>query len=109
MQNKFNIIYTKEKNWIVARCIEIDVVSQGRTIKSAERNIREAIELYIDSFGQPDITPIKSKPVLRSVVIPSHAKAATGVWKRVGKISGKARIRSRTAKRKPRILAKSNA
>jgi len=53
MQNRFNIIYTKEKNWIVARCLEIDVVSQGRTVKSAEHKIREAIGLYIESFVLP--------------------------------------------------------
>ena len=109
MQNKFNIIYTKEKNWIVARCIEIDVVSQGRTIKSAERNIKEAIGLYIDSFGQPDIPLLKSKPILKSIVIPIYAKIATDIRQRTGKISGKARIRSGAAKRKPRILAKSGA
>ena len=49
--NKFTIIYTQEKNWIVARCLEIDVVSQGRTQKSVERNIKEAISLYLESFG----------------------------------------------------------
>ena len=109
MQSKFNIIYTREKNWIVARCIEIDVVSQGRTIKSAERNIREAIGLYIDSFGQPAISLLRSKPVLKSVVIPVYAKIATDIRHKTGKISGKARIRSSATKRKPRILTKSNA
>ncbi len=36
-ENDLNVIYTREKNWIVARFIEIDVVSQGKTIKSARR------------------------------------------------------------------------
>jgi len=49
-QNKFNVIYTREKSWIVARCIEIDVVSQGKTMRSAQRNIKEAINLYTESF-----------------------------------------------------------
>lgn len=27
--NKFTVIYTKEKDWIVAQCLEIDVVSSS--------------------------------------------------------------------------------
>jgi len=50
---RFTIIYAKEKHWIVARCVEIDVVSQGKTMKSAEKNIKEAISLFIESFGLP--------------------------------------------------------
>lgn len=49
-ENNFNVIYTKEKNWIVARCIEVDVVSQGKTMRSAQKNIKEAIDLYEESF-----------------------------------------------------------
>ena len=109
MQNKFNIIYTREKNWIVARCLEIDVVSQGRTIKSAERNIKEAIQLYVDSFGEPDIPQQKSKPMIRSVVIPNYAQATPGVRQKANQVPRKARIRSRPAKRKPRLLTKTHA
>lgn len=50
--SNLNVIYTKEKDWIVARCIEIDVVSQGRTMRSVQNNIKEAINLYIESFGK---------------------------------------------------------
>jgi len=49
-ENDFDIIYIKDKDWIVARCIEIDIVSQGRTVRSAQRNIKEAIGLYKESF-----------------------------------------------------------
>ena len=52
-ENDLNVIYTREKNWIVARCIEIDVVSQGKTMRSAQGNIKQAINLYIESFGEP--------------------------------------------------------
>ena len=67
--NKFTVIYTQEDKWIVARCMEIDVVSQGRTQKSAEKNIREAISLYIDSFGDEQIPEYKTKPVVRRILI----------------------------------------
>ncbi|UCE66740.1 MAG: type II toxin-antitoxin system HicB family antitoxin [Candidatus Zixiibacteriota bacterium] len=50
-ENNFNVVYTKEKGWIVARCIEVDVVSQGKTMRSAQRNIKEVIKLYMDSIS----------------------------------------------------------
>jgi len=46
--DKFTIIYVKERNLIVARCMEVDVVSQGKTMKSAKKNIKEAISSYIE-------------------------------------------------------------
>jgi predicted RNase H-like HicB family nuclease len=109
MKTKFNILYSFEDKWIVARCLEIDVVSQGRTMKSAERNIKQAIKLYIDSFGEPDIPNRKGKPVIRTVVISNYDKAASGIWQSVNKVSRKARISSYTSKRKSRILAKNDA
>ena len=39
----------------MGRCLELGVVSQGRTIEEAQVNLREAVELYIDSFGQEDL------------------------------------------------------
>jgi len=48
--DKFTIIYVKERNLIVARCMEVDVVSQGKTMKSAKKNIKEAISSYIERF-----------------------------------------------------------
>ncbi len=50
-ENDLNVVYTRENNWIVARCMEVDIVSQGKTMRSAQRNIKEAIDLYIESFG----------------------------------------------------------
>ena len=44
-------VITKEEKWFVARCIELGVVSQGKTIESAQTNLREALELYLE--GSP--------------------------------------------------------
>lgn len=41
----------KEDDWYVARCLEVDVTTQGKTIEEAKTNLREAVELYIESFG----------------------------------------------------------
>lgn len=44
-------IITKEAKWFVARCVELGVVSQGKTVESAQENLKEAVELYL--VGEP--------------------------------------------------------
>ena len=55
MSRKLTAIITKEEKWYVARCVELGVVSQGKSIEEAQANLREAVELYIESFGADDI------------------------------------------------------
>jgi len=45
---KLTTIITKENKWYVARCIEVGVVSQGKTIEEAQENLKEAVELYLE-------------------------------------------------------------
>ena len=47
------LIRKGEKQY-VALCPEIDVVSQGYTIEEAVKNLKEAVDLYIEEFGVPD-------------------------------------------------------
>jgi predicted RNase H-like HicB family nuclease len=55
MPNKFTAVITKEEKWYVAHCLELGVVSQGKTIEAAQANLREAVELYLESFGEEDL------------------------------------------------------
>ena len=41
MTKKFNAVITKEDNLYVAHCVELDVVSQGKTIEEAEAKLDE--------------------------------------------------------------------
>lgn len=45
---KFTTIITKEGKWLVARCVELGVVNQGKTIKDAQKNLKEAVELSLE-------------------------------------------------------------
>ena len=45
---KFSIKIRKGEKWYVAHCVELGVVSQGKTLKSACNNIGEAIELFLE-------------------------------------------------------------
>ena len=48
MTYKFTTIITQEEKWYVARCLELSVVSQGKTIEKAQENLKEAVELYLE-------------------------------------------------------------
>lgn len=51
---------TREDDWYVAKCLEVDIASQGETLEAAMENLKEALELYYeDGFPvDPVITPI---------------------------------------------------
>jgi predicted RNase H-like HicB family nuclease len=53
MTYRFTTVISKEGKWYVARCLELGVVSQGRTIEEAKKNLKEAVELYLED--QPKI------------------------------------------------------
>lgn len=55
MSKRLTAVITKEENWYVAHCVELGVVSQGKTIEDAQLNLKEAVELYIESFGIEDV------------------------------------------------------
>lgn len=52
--NTFMISITKEDKFFISRCPELGITSQGVTLDEAQANIKEAIELYIESFGMED-------------------------------------------------------
>ena len=38
---------TEEDEWFVARCLEVDVVSQGHTLEEAKANLADAVALAL--------------------------------------------------------------
>lgn len=57
MDYRFSALITKEDDWYVARCPELAVTSQGKDVESARASLREAIELYLETWGLPDGGP----------------------------------------------------
>lgn len=55
MEKKFSAIITKEGKWFVSFCPELGVASEGKTKQSALKNLKEAVELYLedDPIGLP--------------------------------------------------------
>jgi predicted RNase H-like HicB family nuclease len=46
----------REGNGYVALCPELDVASQGDTVESARDNLREAVELFLETADQSETT-----------------------------------------------------
>jgi predicted RNase H-like HicB family nuclease len=63
MSRRFTAVINKEGKWYVAHCVELGVVSQGKSIEEAQVNLKEAVELYLESFGDEDM-PESSGEVL---------------------------------------------
>lgn len=53
MSHKFTTIIKKEGKWYVVYCVETGVATQGKTIEEAQKNIKEAMELYLED--QPNL------------------------------------------------------
>jgi predicted RNase H-like HicB family nuclease len=46
--SNYTAIVEKEGNGYVALCPELDVASQGHTVKEATTNLKEAVELFLE-------------------------------------------------------------
>jgi predicted RNase H-like HicB family nuclease len=52
VEKTFTAAVTREGDWFVAQCCEIDVASQGTTEAEALANLREALELWFEDQAQ---------------------------------------------------------
>jgi predicted RNase H-like HicB family nuclease len=59
---EIDYVVWKEDEYYVARCINVEVSSFGRTIEEAIQNLKEAVELYFDGGD-------KELPVINNVLI----------------------------------------
>ncbi|HEV2757860.1 MAG TPA: type II toxin-antitoxin system HicB family antitoxin [Actinomycetota bacterium] len=55
---------THEPPWYVARCLEVEVTTQGTTIEEALANLKEALELYFEDAPEAEVGP---SPIIASV------------------------------------------
>jgi predicted RNase H-like HicB family nuclease len=50
---RFTAVVTHEPPWYVARCLEVEVASQGESVEEALANLKEALELYFEDMPLP--------------------------------------------------------
>ena len=52
----FTASISREDEWFIAQCLEVDVASQGESEDEAVDNLREALELYFEP-PRPTVIP----------------------------------------------------
>lgn len=62
----------KEDKWYVAKALEVEVASQGKSQKEALDNLREALELLFEDQAEVELAPV-NKPRLQDVSIHINA------------------------------------
>jgi len=67
-------VYKGEK-YYVAECLDLPVVTQGRTLDEVVENIREAISLHLEGENLEEWQLLPDFSILISFEIPAYAKA----------------------------------
>ena len=62
MTYRYSALITKEDDLYVSRCPELSVTSQGPDVETARANLREAIELFLETWGDADRQPAAQQP-----------------------------------------------
>ena len=76
MQRRLTAVLVREGDGYVAHCVELGVTSQGDTIEDARANLKEAAELYLESFEDDDLPEDTEEVVLSSLEVRVPEKVA---------------------------------
>ena len=76
LQQTIKAVVRKGDNYYVAECVEIAVVTQGRTLDEALSNLREAVALHLEGENAADFGLVQNPTILVTMELePVHAKA----------------------------------
>jgi len=50
-----HVVVTRDRNWYVAECLELAVVTQGRTLDELVANLREAVALHLEGEDSANV------------------------------------------------------
>lgn len=53
---QFTAVIEKEGNGYVSLCPELDIASQGNTVEEASANLKEAVELFLETASTTEIS-----------------------------------------------------
>jgi predicted RNase H-like HicB family nuclease len=53
---RVSAVFQNDGEWFVARCLDFPVTTQGRTLAAAKKNLQEAVELYLETWGDKETT-----------------------------------------------------
>lgn len=69
---KLHSIVWKEDKWYVAKALEVEVASQGKTESEALINLKEALELYFEDQTKVELAPV-NHPKLQDLSVQLNA------------------------------------
>ncbi len=52
---QFTVVIEREEDMYVALCPELDIASQGETIEESRKNLKEAIELFLETASAQEV------------------------------------------------------
>ncbi len=64
---RFTAAITREGPWWVARCLEVEVTSQGQSLDEARANLAEALALYFED--KPGELGLEDAPIIAPVEV----------------------------------------
>ena len=73
MLKQLTAIIEREGDGFVSLCPELDIASQGNSVENARDNLREAIELFIETASPPEL-----KERLHSEIYVTRLEVAVG-------------------------------
>jgi predicted RNase H-like HicB family nuclease len=44
-------VFYNDGVWFTGRCLDLPVTTQGKTLAAAKKNLTEAVELYLETWG----------------------------------------------------------
>lgn len=53
---RFTALIHREDDWYVARCPELDVVTQGTSVEDARAMLAEAVGLYLEHASEEEVS-----------------------------------------------------
>jgi len=69
MSRRYTAVIVKEERWYVAHCVELGIASQGKSLEEAQANLKEAVELYLESFPEEDLPDSTSEVVFYPIEV----------------------------------------
>ncbi len=73
MTRQFTAIIEREDDGYVALCPELDIASQGQSVTEARSNLREAIELFLETASPAEISRRLKDEVYITQIDVAHA------------------------------------
>lgn len=53
---QFTAVIEKEGDGYISLCPELDIASQGETVEEASENLKEAVELFLETASEKEFT-----------------------------------------------------